>query len=430
MSGSESGLPTVVQFGAGAIGRGFVGQLWAEADYEVVFVDVDETLVAALNARRAYPLRLVAPNGQVDERTVAPVRAVLASDREAVAHELARCAFACTAVGVHVFAHLAPTLAAGIAARARFAEQHVFNVLCCENQNQAGALLRAAVRAALPPNDPATVAYLEKQTGFVDASVGRMVPVQTAETRARDPLLVVAEPYAELPIDAVAWLGPVPEVAGLSARPNFGGYVARKLFTHNGGHALLAYLGAERGHTFIWQAAGDPELVAGLRGFWDETGTALVRAFGFDPAEQRAHEDDLLRRFQNRALGDTVARVARDPARKLRGDDRLVGAALLCLAQNVPPVNVCHAIAAALRYKGEADDPSAGRVREEVTREGVFGALTVLSGLPTDSPLVPLVAAAYNSPSPPSPPREGGVSGRLLICFARWLFGKDRERSR
>ncbi len=392
---SEIGLPTVVQFGAGNIGRGFVGQLWAEADYEVVFVDVDAALVNALNARRSYPLRLVAPDGQADERIIAPVRAVLAKDQAAVARELARCAFACTAVGVNVFPHLAPTLAAGIAARARHAEQHVFNVLCCENQNRAGDVLREAVRAALPPNDPATAAYLENQTGFVDASVGRMVPVQSAETRARDPLLVVAEPYAELPVDGAAWLGPVPEVAGLAARPNFAGYVARKLFTHNGGHALLAYLGAERGHTFIWQAAEDPELASALRGFWDETGTALARAFGFDPDEQRAHEDDLRQRFRNRALGDTVARVARDPARKLRADDRLVGAALLCLAQNVSPLHVCHAVAAALRYKGTPDDPSAGRVEEEITRGGVRGALAALSGLPDDSPLVPLVAAAF-----------------------------------
>lgn len=390
-----SGLPTVVQFGAGNIGRGFVGQLWAEADYEVVFVDVDETLVAALNARRAYPVHLVAPDGQVDERTVAPVRAVLAKDQAAVARELARCAFACTAVGVHVFPHLAPTLAAGIAARARYAEQHVLNVLCCENQNNAGGVLSAAVRDALTQNDLAAVTYLENQTGFVDASVGRMVPVQTAETRACDPLLVVAEPYAELPVDGAAWLGPVPEVAGLAARPNFEGYVARKLFTHNGGHALLAYRGAERSHTFIWQAAQDPELTSALRGFWDETGTALVRAFGFDPDEQRAHEDDLLLRFQNRALGDTVARVARDPARKLRDDDRLVGAALLCLAHNVQPVNVCQTVAAALRYKGTPDDPSTGRVQEEVTHGGVRGALSSLAGLPDDSPLAPLVEAAF-----------------------------------
>lgn len=379
----SDGLPTVVQFGAGAIGRGFLGQLWAEAGFETVFVDVDAALVGLLNARRSYPLRLV-DNENRQNLTIGPVRAVSGQDQPNVVRELARCAFACTAVGVHAFEALAGTLAAGIAARARFGEQHVFNVVCCENQNGAANLLRAAVKAALPSGDDLARAYLADYAGFVDASVGRMVPAPSAETREEDPLLVAAEPYAELPIDGAAWLGPLPDVAGVQAKRPFAGYVARKLFTHNGGHAALAYVGHARGHEYIYQAAADPELVSLLRGFWDETGTALVRAHGLDPAEQREHENDLLRRFANRALGDTVARVARDPARKLRGEDRLVGAALLCLAQGVSPVHVAHVIAAALHYEAVA-----------VAQKGVRGALGDLGGLENDSPLLPLVEAAW-----------------------------------
>jgi mannitol-1-phosphate 5-dehydrogenase len=324
------------------------------------------------------------------------VRALHAqTDRQAVVEALARCAFAATAVGVNVFAHLGDTLAAGIAARARFAEQHIFNVLCAENQKNASDLLRQTTLAALPPRDRIARRYLANQTGFVDLSVGRMVPVQTTETRAEDPLLIVAEPYRELPFDGAAWLGPVPDIAGLLPKPNFAGYVARKLFTHNGGHAQLAYQGASKGHEYVWQCAEDDELVAELRGAWGETGTALVKAYNLDKAEQRAHEDDLLRRFRNRVLGDTVTRVARDPARKLRSDDRLVGAALLCLEHNIMPVHVCRAIAGSLRYGGDPDDPSAARVQAEVRRGGVRGALQTLSGLRADSPLVPLIETAY-----------------------------------
>jgi len=385
-------LPTVVQFGAGNIGRGFMGQLWTEGGYEVVFVDVDEQLVQALNARRGYPIRFVESDGH-EERVLGPVRAVNGRDVPAVADALARCAFACTAVGVNVFAHLAPTLAAGVAARAARNPSVPLNVLCCENQAGAGALLRAAVASALPPEEPVH-SYFAGRVAFVDASVGRMVPAQTSALRAEDPLLVAAEPYHDLPIDGSAWLGPLPAIPGLHPKNNFAGYVARKLFTHNGGHALLAYLGYLRGHATIWQAAEDAALIRALRGAWDETGAALVAAWGFDPAEQRRHEDDLLRRFRNRALGDTIERVARDPLRKLRPDDRLVGGALLCLERGITPVHVCRGIAAALRYDAP-DDPTAGRVRGEVAGGGVRGALQTLCGLAEDSPLAALVASAY-----------------------------------
>src|SRR5690349_4578030 len=104
---------TVVQFGAGNIGRGFMGHLFTEAGYEVVFVDVVPEVVWALNGRRAYPLRLAGPD-RFETLTIRPVRAVDGRDLEAVAREIAACDFVCTAVGVPALPHLAPGLAAGI----------------------------------------------------------------------------------------------------------------------------------------------------------------------------------------------------------------------------------------------------------------------------------------------------------------------------
>jgi mannitol-1-phosphate 5-dehydrogenase len=389
--------PTIVQFGAGAIGRGFLGQLWTEGGYEAVFVDIGAALVDQLNARQSYPLRLVG-NGSAEERIIQPVRALLNDGtREAataIGVAVARSAFCCTAVGVHVFSHLALVLASGIFVRHQRGYGPL-NIICCENQKGAAALLRAEVEKHLPP-DTGLRDFFAKSVGFVDASVGRMVPPPTPEMLAEDPLLVAAEPYKELPVDGAAWVGPVPSIPGLLLKQNFAGYVARKLFTHNGGHALLAYHGYRCGHEYLWQCAEDPELVAELRGFWGEVGPALVQAYQFDPDEQRAHEDDLLRRFRNRALGDTVLRVGRDPARKLRAEDRLVGAALLVQEQGGTPLFAARAIAAALFFS-PPEDSSADEVQTTLRREGIRGALAALSGIPADAPLALLVEDAYNT---------------------------------
>jgi len=52
-------MKQAIQFGAGNIGRGFLGQLFYESGYRTVFVDVDRDLVTRLNREGAYPLDLV-----------------------------------------------------------------------------------------------------------------------------------------------------------------------------------------------------------------------------------------------------------------------------------------------------------------------------------------------------------------------------------
>src|SRR5262249_20327487 len=136
-------MPTIVQFGAGNIGRGFVGQLFCEAGRETVFVEGAPELAAALNERRSYPPRLVGP-GPHGTVTAGPGGAGSASDAEAVARELAAAEFACTAVGVAALPHVAAPLAAGLRRRVQQGGGPL-NVLLCENQLHCADLLRGLV---------------------------------------------------------------------------------------------------------------------------------------------------------------------------------------------------------------------------------------------------------------------------------------------
>ncbi|MEJ5197546.1 MAG: mannitol-1-phosphate 5-dehydrogenase, partial [Anaerolineae bacterium] len=88
-------MKEAVIFGAGNIGRGFIGQLFSESGYNVVFVDIDRPLLDALNGRGAYTIRLVT-NETAEEVTVGPVRGIHAGDQEAVAEAVARAQIAAT----------------------------------------------------------------------------------------------------------------------------------------------------------------------------------------------------------------------------------------------------------------------------------------------------------------------------------------------
>jgi len=380
---------SAVQFGAGNIGRGFLGQLFCESGYRTTFIDVQDDLVSALNARGEYPLRIV---DEIPETlTVRNVRAVNARDADAVAGAVAGADIAATAVGVPVMDRIAAALAAGIALRfGRDPEAAPLDIIVCENMIGAGPFMRGKVREHL---DPALHAALDSRVGFVEASIGRMVPVMTDAVKAEDPLLIEVEAYCELPVDAAGFRGPIPDIVHLAPHADFAAYVERKLFVHNMGHAAAAYLGYQRGHEYIWQAIADPEVRPVVEAAMDETCRALANKHGMDLQDLHAHAADLRRRFANRALGDQVARVAKDPVRKLGPNDRLVGAMRMCLENGITPVNVARAAAAALLYDAP-DDPAATRIQEIARARGPLSVLTNIGELPSDSPILPLVASA------------------------------------
>lgn len=384
-------LKKAVQFGAGNIGRGFTGQLFSESGFEVVFVDVNPEVVGLLNERGSYPIRVACEQPWAVQ--VNNVRAVDGRDIRRVANEILTADLLCTAVGVNALPHIAPSIAAGVTTRAEADVQEPINIIICENLQQMARFLKDEVKKNLPPDRHD---YLDRNVGFVESVVGRMVPVMTEAQKAEDPLLVIVEPYKHLPIASDGIKGDFPQIVGVEPQRNFQAYVDRKLYTHNAGHAAAAYFGYLIGCEFVFQAMRDARVNSAVRSVLAETGQALIAKHQLDPAEHQAHIEDLLARFGNVALGDQVARVGGDPWRKLGPEDRLVGGAKLALEQGVTPVWLCKAIAAALHFDSTGDR-SAAAVQSTVQQTGVSGALEKISGLEPNSSITREVQRHYGS---------------------------------
>ena len=382
-------MKLAVQFGAGGIGRGFIGQLLSESGYEVLFVDVDQELVRALNERGGYPLQLV---GDRNERlTIKNVRALTADQEEAVAEAISRADFICTASGVRALPAIGKLLALGLAKRQENDAQAV-NIVICENLNQAAQHLHELLHKhdQCPEDD-----YLDANVGFVQAVVARMVPVRTAKMLAEDPLLVVAESYPFLPVDSEAIRGETPAIKGMIPAENFQAYVERKLYVHNAMHAICGYLGYVKGYEFVWQAVADAKINQTAQKAMSSVCRALTRKHKLDPVGLAENVYDLLRRFSCKDLGDTIARVAGDPLRKLKGPGgRLIGGALLCLSEGIDPTEIVHSIAVALRYDNPADE-SAQRLQEMITDQGVEMVLQQVCGLGPEDELGRLILSQY-----------------------------------
>lgn len=361
---------TAVQFGAGAIGRGFIAQLFHESGYHIVFVDVLPRVLEALREHRRYTIHIVG-EGARDVR-IDDISAVDGRDRGAVAEAIADCEIACTAVGANALPAIAGNLAAGLERRyARGGK--CLNVLVCENLHDAASTLRSLVAQHLPASLRDEILGT---VGFVQAVVSRMVPVQQPG-EGEDPLAIRVEGYKRLPVDAAAIAGTLPEISGVEPVTNFEGYVEQKLYTHNCAHAALGYLGYQYGLVYGYEALEHASIRPVLDQVLRETSSALVRKHGFTPEEQWEHVKDLLKRFANRALGDTCLRLARDPIRKLAPDDRLVGALRLCESQGVEVRALPIVIGAALHFDAP-EDPSAQELQRRIQSDGVEAVLQSL----------------------------------------------------
>lgn len=379
-------------FGAGAVGRGFLGQLFSESGYEVVFIDVDEVLIERLNARRAYPIHLVTNAGS-EEITIQPVRALNSRQSEEVAHAVAGASIAATAVGARVLPIIAPLVAEGICRRAADPACGPLNIIICENLKDAAASFRKMVAGHLPE---ALQSNLAQNVGFVDTVIGRMVPPPTEEMRASDAALIAVEPYKELPVERAAFIGPIPEIIGMQACDNFPAYTARKLYIHNCGHAYIGYLGYLKGYEYGYEALADREIRADFEKAMQESMRGIVAAYNVEAAWLEAHKNDLTERFANRALGDTIFRIARDPLRKLAPRDRLIGAARLAEIAGVRPLALAKGIAAGYHFAA-AEDPLAMEMQNIIRSRGITAALESVSGLKPGENLTNLVLEQYRS---------------------------------
>lgn len=380
----------VVQFGAGKIGRSFIGQLFAQSGYEVVFVDVELSIVRALNEHKGYNIAIKRNDHDDEIIAVRNVRAIDGADTEAVARAVADADYIATSVGLGALPSIFPALAAGIVRRASAPRHRPLDIIIAENIRDGARFFAASLAPLLPPG-----LSLSNEVGLVETSIGKMVPLMPKQDLSRDPLLLYAEEYNELIVDALAFKGPLPSIPSLRPVGNIRAYVDRKLFVHNLGHAATAYFGfLESPHTaFIWQALTLPGVLDRVRASMRESAAALALEYPRDLSQDalEAHIEDLLRRFSNRALGDTLYRVGRDLYRKLARDDRLIGAALLAARHDAPFDHIAATVRAAIHFRGTDEEGhlfpnDAAFVATEVPK-GLEGILRDVCGLRASDPI-------------------------------------------
>ena len=370
-------------YGGGNIGRGFVGPIFSRAGYQVSFVNTRAQVIDEINARGEYPLRLVNNSGYTEE-TIKNVSSVNGNDIEETSEAIAECDIMATAVGARVLGLIVPNIVAGM--RKRWARsERPLNIIICENLNDANKILEGMILEQLTEEEKP---LFYERVGLVETSIGRMVPVQTDEMKNGDNLRICTERYPFLPVDKAAFKSEVPEIKDMIPFEPFDFYLKRKLYIHNMGHSVCAYLGRINGKEYIFEAIDDSEILNITQNAMLESAMAMSKEYSMPLDGIILHMQDLIARFGNVLLKDTCDRVGADPARKLGPTDRLIGAGLLCLKHGITPAYISVGAAGAVyRYLEENGPEQSMTAAEKVLKE--------VAHLEADNALAKLILENY-----------------------------------
>lgn len=322
----------VVVFGAGSVGRGFIGELFCAAGWQVTFVDAAAEIVDALAAEGSYP-HVTVSGDRTQRAVVGPVAALNARNLGQVLTVVVGADLVVTCVGSRALPKVMDTVALAVAQRVEHGMAPL-DILLAENLHDGSTIVREMLASRLPGVAQST---LDAQVGVMESSIGRMIPVPDP-IHSVAPTAIWVEPYRLLPYDAAAGRGEPLNVPGLIADPTvpFAFYADRKLYVHNMGHFLCGLLARTAGHRLLWEGVDDPQIRYITRAAMIESCTGLAARYNRPLAPLVDHVDDLLHRFGNRALGDPVERVIRDPGRKMASDDRVMGAFSLAVESGTP----------------------------------------------------------------------------------------------
>lgn len=370
----------LVLFGAGKIGRSFIGQLFSKGGYEVVFIDVFQAVIDELNRRRSY--NVIIKSNVESVITVQNVRGVFADDTENVIEEIETADIVAVSVGLNGLKSVIPLIAIGLLKRFENKGAKPLDIIIAENLRNAADFMRHELAKHLPESYPLT-----ERVGLIETSIGKMVPVMQKKDVEADMLQVFAEPYNTLILDEIAFKNPIPKIDGLAPKENIKAWVDRKLFIHNLGHATAAYLGflLQPNAVYLYEVLDNPQIKEKVRNTMLEAASILIKKYPdeFTIESLTLHIDDLLFRFQNKALGDTIHRVGCDLQRKLGREDRLSGIIHLAMEYELPAHLIVKILVCGFHFKAtnqEKHKLSSDIEFEEIYKRGIREILKSICG--------------------------------------------------
>ncbi|KAL8992273.1 MAG: hypothetical protein Q9169_007226 [Polycauliona sp. 2 TL-2023] len=393
-----------VHFGGGNIGRGFVAEKLVLAGYEVVFVDVMDSIIEQLQKTKEYTVTEIGGEGE-KVNTISNYRAINSKTHEAdVIEEICTADLVTCAVGPNILKFIAPVIGKAIDKRTA---PKPLAVIACENAIGATDTLAGFIKDSKnTPQD--RLSSINDRASFANSAIDRIVPGQDPNAG----LNVKIESFYEWVVDKTPFAKEGhPEISAIKWVDDLNPYIERKLFTVNTGHAAAAYYGHARGKRTIHDALQDSEINKIVYDCLAETSHLIVKKHGISTEEQKAYVEKIVKRISNPYLEDVVERVGRAPLRKLSRKERFVGPASQ-LAESGDKIDaLLGAIEQAFAFLDVKDDEESAELSKTLKSTEAKEVVTKVCGLEESHPLfkqiVPIVEKVQKSINQSSKSKAG-----------------------
>ena len=380
-------MKKAIMIGAGQIGRGFIGMELERAGYHVLFADINREVIEDLQRRGQYTVCML--DTQKVETVVKNISAICSLDPSfptAFADE--ELELVCTSVGQTALAKVAGTIAQGIRLRCEAGICAPINIIAVENAVGGTSQLKTHIFSHLSDE---MKRFAEKNIGFPNSAVDRIIPKNKGDIHAGD---VVVERYFEWDVERAPLKVDLLPIDGLHIVDDLSAFLERKLFTLNGPNAVTACYGYLKGYDTIKASLEDEEIYAVVWGMMEECGAMLEKRHGFTAEQMLQYRCKLMERFVNPYIIDSVARVAREPVRKLSPQDRIIAPMKYAHSFGIATPAYYTGIASVLLYDNP-DDIQSQQIQREIQSLGVPGTLEKICGIPCESEIAQTIAGEY-----------------------------------
>ena len=335
--------------GAGKIGRGVVGLLFAREGYRLHLYDMYMEGMRQLEAQGYYDAR-VTDGHEIDETTrIDAFDIVDSTETEPIVELLTHVDIAACCVYEGAFQSISHVIAEAVKRRCAGGDTAPLNVLLCVNALGAPRKVRGYIEAEL---SEAARAYAADHLGVCQVMV---LAAGVPSEPGANPWQVVVSANPGLEIDADAWMGEQLEVPHVSYVHGAEGHIYRKVYCGNMLHAMSAFMGAHKGLSYICDCYQDPWIRSCITGAFNEAHDAVLQEYAFDSAEDAEWVEFIMAKL-DAGVKDPIDRVMAGADEKLSRENRFVGPALMCLEHGIVPFYLARGIAYGLAYlAGERD---------------------------------------------------------------------------
>ncbi|MGE6376406.1 mannitol-1-phosphate 5-dehydrogenase [Peribacillus muralis] len=339
-----------LHFGAGNIGKGFIGYLLNKTGYDVCFADINQQMVDRLNKNESYIVELLDDSHTVE--VISPVTALNVITQEArVIDAIVEADLITTSVGVNNLSRIANIVSKGLLKRVKENKKRL-DIMANENAIHATSTLKQEIERQVTSGEMKEISFF---IGFPNSAIDRLALSRSGGEGE----IALVEPMYEWIINKSEMINlDLPLIKNASYVDDLEPYIERKLYIVNMGHAATAYIGFLTGHTTIQSALTIPGIERFVRNTLNEASQYIIRKFNIENEDMSSFIEKTMKRFKNENISDDIFRVGRSPIRKIGYEERLTKPTRELFDSGLSIEYLTMAVAAAFLFDNPHDEES------------------------------------------------------------------------